>query len=133
STRKRLSRAQSRPQRWTSAEKAKALGFFKATEGYLYSSIQRIIRKRRLSLATLEHWTQCALDDKRLMRQEEWRNAVIFFIVEFLPDTFPLLERVLNNYQSPFWYEVQFTTLVWLVRSEFTAVEQRRILALVEN
>lgn len=93
----------------------------------------RIIRKRRLRLPALEHWTHCALNDRKLMRQESWRNTVLFFIVEFLPHTFPLLERVLNTYNWPYWYEAQFTALVWLVRRECDRSEQRKVLALVEK
>ncbi len=133
SKKRSLSGPRRRSQRWTGAEKARALEFFKAVEGYLYPSIIRIVHKRRLALSTLEYWTHCALNDRRLMRQEEWRNAVIAFIVEFLPHTFRLLGEILKNYNAPFWYEVQFTTLSWLVRSEYSASEQRKILALVEN
>ncbi len=119
--------------RWARGEKPRALDFFKAAESYLYPAILGIIRKRRLSLAILQRWTHCALNDRKLMQQQALRNAVISFIVECIPDTFPLLERVLTTYNWPFWYEAQFTTLAWLVRSELNRREQRKVLALVDK
>jgi hypothetical protein len=119
--------------RWARGEKSRALEFFKAAERCPYSSILYIIRKRRLRLATLQRWTHCALNDKAVMGQEAARNAVLSFIVEFLPHTFPLLERVLTTYNWPFWHEAQFIALAWLVRSERNRSEQHEVLALVEK
>jgi len=132
SGRRVLSGAPPRQRRRARAER-RAVAFFKVIENADRLSIRKTIRKFQLRRATVDDWALALLDNRQLMRQERWRFAVVNFIVQCLPRTFPLLKKVLNNYNSPFWHEVQFTTLNWLVRSTFNRSEQRKILALVEN
>jgi hypothetical protein len=53
--------------------------------------------------------------------------------VGLLPKTFAVLEKLLSDFSSPLWYEVQFTLFSALDRDDLSENEQRRVLALIEN
>ena len=54
------------------------------------------------------------LDDKNLKRSETMRNGAVRLIVALLPKTFPTLEKLLADFSSLLWYEVQFTDILLL-------------------
>ncbi len=73
------------------------------------------------------------LGDKNLKRNETLRNGAARLIVALLPKTFPTLEKLLADFSSPLWYEVQFTAFCSLDRGDLSKSDQRRVLELVEH
>lgn len=70
---------------------------------------------------------------EKLKRNENLRIGAVRLIVELLPKTFPVLERLLSDNSSPLWYEVHFTAFNSLDRSDLSETDQVRVLALVED
>ena len=73
------------------------------------------------------------LCDKRLKRDEDLRNGAVRLIVALLPKTFPAVEKLLSDFTSPLWYEVQFTAFSALDRDDLSRNDQGRVLLLIEN
>jgi hypothetical protein len=73
------------------------------------------------------------LRDKNLKRNETLRNGAVRLIVALLPKTFSSFEKLLSDFSSPLWYEVQFTAFCSLDRDDLSDADQRRVLNLVEH
>ena len=77
-----------------------------------------------------------ALRDVRLRNQktdERLRNGAVRLIVALLPETFPLLEKLLEDCSSPLWYEVHFTLFAALNRADLSVEDQKRVLHLIKD
>jgi hypothetical protein len=81
----------------------------------------------------LERCAIHVLSDEQLKRNENLRNGAVRLIMELLPKTFPVLERLLSDSSSPLWYEVHFTAFNSLYRSDLNEIDQMRLLVLVEQ
>lgn len=111
-----------------------ALGFFE--ENWEYASADILADWRRLSKeqqrAIARHAVRL-LKNRSLAKREELRDGAVRLIVALLPTTFPVFEKLLADFYSPFWYEVHFLAFNAADRTDLSARNQRRVLDLVED
>jgi hypothetical protein len=111
-----------------------SLAVLKSSSDLASSSIpDNLGRLRQTEQKAMERHALRVLSDKKLKRNEALRNGAVRLIVALLPKTFLVLEKLLGDFSSPLWYEVQFTIFCALDRGDLSKSDQRRVLTLVER
>jgi hypothetical protein len=111
-----------------------ALAFLQSNSKFDSASI--LAELRRLSKTQRNAMARQALrvlGDKNLKKNEILRNGAVRLIVALLPKTFPVFEKLLADFSSALWYEVQFTIFCSLDRGDLSKSDQRRVLTLIEH
>ena len=73
------------------------------------------------------------LQNSEQKKKEKLRIGAVRLIVALLPQSFPVLKKLLSDCSSPLWYEVQFTIFCSLDREDLKPADQKRILQLIHD
>jgi hypothetical protein len=118
----------------TSSSQKWAGAFLEDNFEYASSSILAEFRQLdKAQQAQAEQYAVRVLSNKQLKRNKKLRSGAIRLLVALLPKTFHILETILADCSSPFWYEVHFTAFSSLDRSDLSKADQERVLILVEK
>ncbi len=113
-------------------KRTQALEFVESVSEVASSFIKR--RFRRLSVseqANIERFALRVLRNPSLKRKEKLRNGAVRLFVALLPDTFPVMERLLLDHSSLLWYEIHFMIFAALDRQDLRRDARRRVLQII--
>src|SRR5690349_5993956 len=118
----------------TASRRPHTLEFIEDISESASSSIKR--RLRRLTeneQKEIQRFALRVLKDPALKRKETLRNGAVRLTVALLPDTFPVLEKLLADCSSLLWYEVHFMIFAALDREDLQLKDQKRVLQMIHS
>lgn len=114
--------------------KAQALEFIHGVSQLASSSIKERLRTMPENRQQeVLRFALSVLQDPALKKKEELRNGAVRLIIALLPDTFPVLEELLTDCSSQFWYRTHFMIFAALDRGDLKRNDQMHVLRVIHS
>ena len=114
--------------------RAKALEFMEGISQLASSCVkEELHRLPENEQREIRRFALRVLQDSALKKKEKLRNGTVRLFVALLPDTFPVLEKLLADCSSLLWYEVHFMIFAALDRDDLKPNDQRRVLQMIHR